>query len=258
MIFLIELKVAMPETSTKSGAIYFKSTLEDLEFFFFIIDSVLIGDFIPYHAKKTLELVDGVITESDIAKRPEDLLEKEPGARIQKLREHSQQFIEMIFSRQIDNFQTYVVNLVREILNIKPNILHNNHPQISIAQLLEVNTIDELINEVIENKVSSLANKGFANIKEWCRTSGIPLVVDRKMEGKLKEFIAIRNMIVHNRCIVDDKFLRVVPDSKFQKGSIRKLKVDDLYEAINIFSNIVKETDKNSIEKFNLVKNNIK
>ncbi|MDY0409726.1 hypothetical protein [Paracerasibacillus soli] len=78
------------------------------------------------------------------------------------------------------------------------------------------------------------------------------MTVDRDLKSKLKEFIAIRNIIVHNRCIVDEKYLRVAPQSKYKKGSIRKLDVDDLYEAINIFSEIVKHTDKKSIEKFNL------
>ncbi|MFC0300358.1 hypothetical protein ACFFIS_05930 [Virgibacillus soli] len=249
---MIELKVTKPDIGTKSGAMYFSSTLSDLDFFFFIIDTVLIGDYIPYHAKKTLELADDLVTESEVAKSPEELMQTKPGNRVKKLRKHSQEFIEMIYSRQVDNFQTYIVNLVREILKVQPNILHNNHPHISIAQLLEVESKDELINEVIENKVSSLANKGFGHIEEWCKASGIPLTVDRDLKSKLKEFIAIRNIIVHNRCIVDEKYLRVAPQSKYKKGSIRKLDVDDLYEAINIFSEIVKHTDKKSIEKFNL------
>lgn len=255
---MIELKIAKPELSTKSGVMYFDSTIRDVDFFFFIIDTVLIGDYIPYHAKKTLELADGLIVESEMAKSPEELMQTKPGNRLKKLRQHSQEFIEMIYSRQVDNFQTYIVNLVREILKVKPNILHNNHPSISIAQLLEVESKDALISEVIESKVSSLANKGFENIEEWCIASGIPLTVDRDLKGKLKEFIATRNIIVHNRCIVDEKYLRVVPYSKYEKGSLRKLDVDDLYDAINIFSEIVTHTDKKSIEKFNLEKAELK
>jgi len=255
---LIELKITKPDISTKSGELYFDSTLSDLEFLFFIIDTVLIGDYIPYHAKKTLELADGLATESEVIKSPEELLQEKPGNRIKKLRQHSQEFVEMIYSRQVDNFQTYIVNLVREILKVQPNILHNNHPQISIAQLLKVDSKDELISEVIENKVSSLANKGFKNIEEWCKLSGIPLAVDKGLKSKLKEFIAIRNIIVHNRCIVDEKYLRVVPHSKFKKGSLRKLTVDELYDAINIFSEIVKQTDIKSIDKFNLEESMLK
>lgn len=249
---MTELKITKPDISTKSGALYFDSTLSDLEFLFFIIDTVLIGDYIPYHAKKTLELADGLAAENEVIKSPEELMQKKPGNCIKKLRQHSQEFIEMIYSRQVDNFQTYIVNLVREILKVQPNILHNNHPQISIAQLLEVGSKDELISEIIENKVSSLANKGFKNIEEWCRASGIPLTVNKDFKNKLKEFIAIRNIIVHNGCIVDEKYLRVAPQSKYEKGSLRKLAVDELNDAINIFSEIVKQTDKKSIDKFNL------
>ena len=175
---MTELQVNKPESGTKSGAMYFDSTKKDLEFFFFIINTVMVVDYIPYHAEKTLELVDGLVTEQEIAKSPEELMQTNPGNHIKKLRRHSQEFIEMIYSRQVDNFQTYIVNLVREILKVQPNILHNNHPHISIAQLLEVESKDELIIEVIENKVSSLANKGFKNIDKWCKKYGIPLTVD--------------------------------------------------------------------------------
>lgn len=72
----------------------------------------------------------------------------------------------MILSRQIDNFQTYIVNLVKKILEVKPNILHNNQPSISIAQLLEVESKEALLKDVIESKVPSLSNKGFRNIEE--------------------------------------------------------------------------------------------
>lgn len=249
---MTELQVNKPESGTKSGAMYFDSTIKDLEFFFFIINTVMVVDYIPYHAEKTLELVDGLVTEQEIAKSPEELMQTNPGNHIKKLRRHSQEFIEMIYSRQVDNFQTYIVNLVREILKVQPNILHNNHPHISIAQLLEVESKDELIIEVIENKVSSLANKGFTSIDKWCKKSGIPLTVDQEINIKLKEFIAIRNIIVRNRCVVDEKYLRVIPHSKYKKGSLRKLKVNDLYDAVNIFSEVVKQTDKNSIEKFSL------
>lgn len=244
----IDINIIKPELSTKSGAMYFNSMMRDLDFFFFIIKVVSSRDYITYHAKKTLEMAD----ENEIVKSPHELTQVEPGEGIKKLRRHSQEFIEMTFSRLVDNFQTYIVNLVREILKVKPNILHNNHPSISIAQLLEVESKDALISEVIESKVSTLANKGFGNIEEWCLACGIPLTVDREIKGRLKEFIAIRNIIVHNRCKVDERYLRVVPNSKYEKGSLRELDVDDLYDALNVFSKIVRQTDKKSIEKFKL------
>lgn len=71
----------MPKLSTMYAKKYFISTLQDLDFFFFIINTILIGDFITYHAKK-LELEEGKITESEVAESPEELMKVNPGNRL--------------------------------------------------------------------------------------------------------------------------------------------------------------------------------
>lgn len=253
----VKLEIQLPKSGTKSSIIYYDSMISDLEFFFFIIDTVLIVDYIPYHAKKTLELIDGMITEEEIEKNPVELMNNTPGKNMKHLRKHSQEFIEMIFSRLIDNFKIYIVSLVREILQVKPEILHNNQPTISIAQLLKGESLDTLILEVIESKISTLANKGFGSIEEWCIANGIPLTVKEDYRKLVVEFIAIRNIIIHNRCIVDEKYMRATPDCDFKLGSLRKLTVDDLYKAINIFNEIVIQTDTHAVSKYHLETNAI-
>lgn len=173
----------------------------------------------------TLELMDAKITEEEVIKKPDELMKKKPGKNTLKLREHSQEFIEMIYSRIVDN---------------------------SIEQILKVDSIEALLKETIESKVSELSNKGFGNIEEWCLSRGIPLVVDKEDKTKIVECIAIRNIIVHNRCYVDEKYTKAVPDSKFMIGSLRELEVNDLYSMINILTRLVTETDHKSIAKFSL------
>lgn len=140
---------------------------------------------------------------------------------------------------------------------MKPEILHNKQPTILIEQILKANSIDALLKETIESKVSELSNKGFGNIEEWCILKGIPLAVDKEDKMKIVESIAIRNIIVHNRCIVDEKYIKAVPDSKFLVGSLRELEVNDLYNMINTLTKLVTETDNKSIEKFSLTRTKI-
>ncbi|WP_133297957.1 hypothetical protein [Paenibacillus paeoniae] len=140
---------------------------------------------------------------------------------------------------------------------MKPEILHNKQPTILIEQILKADSIDALLKETIESKVSELSNKGFGNIEEWCISKGIPLAVDKEDKMKIVESIAIRNIIVHNRCIVDEKYIKAVPDSKFLVGSLRELEVNDLYNMINTLTKLVTETDNKSIEKFSLTRTKI-
>lgn len=200
----------------------------------------------------TLQQIEDETLDKAIFKNPTELMEKKPGLRVQKLRRHSQEFIEMIFSRLIDNFQIYLVDIIREILQVKPEILINNQPTISISQVLKANSIDVLIQEVIESKVGALANKGFGHIEEWCISNGIPVTVINDLKLDIVEFIAIRNIIVHNRCIVDEKYRKAVPNTEFKVGELRRLNVDVLYHAINTLGDIVSKTDFNSVNKYNL------
>ena len=57
---------------------------------------------------------------------PLDLAKRDPGPGIRELRKHRQQFVEMFISRSVDNFQCYVVQLVREVLRIRPEILKSS------------------------------------------------------------------------------------------------------------------------------------
>lgn len=248
------LSFTKPETGTSSSLDYFNSISKDLDFFFFIIDTIMISDYIPYHAKMTLDVLDGKATDEEFIKSPTELMQKEPGQKIKKLRKHSQEFIEMIFSRIVDNFQVYLVSLIREILVVKPEILHNKQPTVSIEQILKVDSIDSLLQEIIESKVSELSNRGFGNIEEWCLSRGIPIVVNKMDKMKIVEYIAIRNIIVHNRCIVDEKYVKAAEKSKFNVGDLREIEVDELFNMINIFTTLVKETDNSSIEKFGLAR----
>ncbi|MBB3073519.1 hypothetical protein FHS14_006578 [Paenibacillus baekrokdamisoli] len=250
-----DLNFSVPDTGTHSSYKYYASIKKDLDLFFFILNTIMISDYIPYHARMTLEVIDGKANEEDFIKSPEELLKKNPGKNVKKLRKHSQELLEMILSRVVDNFQVYIVSLIREVLVVKPEILHNKQPSISIEQVLKSDSIEALLQEVIESKISSLANKGFGNIEEWCLQNGIPLVVDNDRKEKIVEFIALRNIIVHNRCIVDDKFLKAVPRSKYQQGAIRELEVDDLYDVVNTLGTIVTNTDESTIQKYCLNRN---
>lgn len=246
-----DLNQEIPFEGTKSALRYFISITRDLNFFMFIINTVSIADKRPYHEKMKLEKFDGETSDRNIIKN------ENPGLRIKKFRKHSQDFIEMIFSRLINNFQIYIVDLIREILQVKPEILINNQPTISISQVLKADTIGVLIQEAIESKVATLANKGFGYIEEWCVSNGIPITVANDLKPDIIEFIAIRNIIVHNRCLVDEKYLKAVPSTKYKLGELRKLNLDVLFHAINTLGDIVSQTDQNSINKYSLEKTEI-
>lgn len=63
-------------------------------------------------------------------------------------------------------------------------------------------------------------------IERFLREAGSPL--DAETMRWIRECHATRNVIVHNRGIVDDRYVRSTEDSGFQIGEYRKLSVSDL------------------------------
>lgn len=166
--------------------------------------------------------------------------------------------LQAFFARSVDNFEVYLVDIVREVLRQKPEILRSRQQSITLEYALAFSSIDELIQDVIEGKVNSLSYKGYSELEQWCAEKGIPLVVRPENRPAIIELIATRNIIVHNRGRVDEKYLRTAPTSAYRLGDLRRLEVDDLFNAIAILNMAVSATDQAIAQKFNLERHAIK
>ena len=84
----------------------------------FVIDLALRGDFVAHIARQAL---DG--KKDYKAQTPAELAKTNPGAATTALRQSSQELLEMFVSRAVDNFEVYLVAMVRLVLNKEPRIL---------------------------------------------------------------------------------------------------------------------------------------
>jgi hypothetical protein len=246
-----ELKVPrLPQKMTEPAEGYFLASLQIFGLFNFVVNTVISGDYMTYIAKKALA---GEEIEKEID--PAILASKEPGPRTFQLRKYRQELLQAIFSRIVDNFEVYLVDILREVLKQKPEILRSRQQNITLEYLLQFQKIEDLIQDIIERKVNSLSYKGFLDIKQWYEEKGIPLIVDKEHSQGVVEIIAMRNIIVHNRGRVDEKYLRAIPTSSIKIGELRELSVDYLFSTLSILNTIVSETDHEIAQKFDLVTN---
>lgn len=73
--------------------------------------------------------------------------------------------------------------------------------------------------------------------------------------GRLKDVVEIaatRNVVVHNRSRIDERYLRAVPTSGAKAGELRELTVDYLFEAKELLFTIVAQTDEAVACKYGL------
>ena len=242
-----ETALAPPPRGSEAANAFFKASGSDLQLLQFITETVLAGDWVTYVAGQAL---DG---KEDFKERdPARLAKEQPGSRTSFLRGKRQTLLQMFVSRSVDNLQTYLVDLIRIVLRARPDLLKTSKQSLTLEEILKHDTIDDLVHEVIERKVSSLSYEGFAALQEWCCTRGIPIQVPDQDLDALVELIATRNVIAHARGVVDERYARTVTSPRFKIGTLRKLQVDDFFAAITLLHRIVSETDNAATEKFGL------
>lgn len=227
---------------------YVWSGRRDRRLFFFVVDAALRGDYMAHIARTALE---GGTYETG----PEahaSLASKKPGPRTKALRRSQQELLEMLLSRSVDNFQLYVVEIIRDVLRARPEILSGRKQEITLGQILQFGSIDDLVLDIVESRVSSLSYKGFADLKDWCAGRGIPLVVPEESYPAVAELIALRNIVVHNRGRVDPRYQAVVGPTSPALGEPRPIDVDEFFEALDLLDRVVELTDVAVSAKFGL------
>jgi hypothetical protein len=240
-------RVKRPRIVTEPASQYFAASERDMWLFHFVVETVFMGDYVEYLAKRALDGGTG-----DECSTPTELARTTPGTLTLALVKQSQLLYEMFLARSVDNFGKYLVDLIRQVLQKQPSILKSRQQSLTLEDILQHSSIDDLVHSIIEAKVNALSYEGFDSMLEWCTSRAIPLQVPNEKKNIVIELIATRNLIVHNRCIVDEKYVRTVGGTMRKVGDLRDLELHDFTQALELLDSIVIATDKASARKFRL------
>lgn len=158
---------------------------------------------------------------------------------------------EMFFVRVVDSFLIYVADILREILAARPEILSGTE-KIKTERLLKATSLQELIDEVIDEHVASLSYKGFRDLREWFGKQGVQLCAVPADEPVLIEAIAIRNLFVHSRGRVDARFKKTVPTRKEKIGATLRVRLKYINLVMKTIASTVAFVDAIATKKFGL------
>jgi len=254
--------IVWPERATEEAAAYFKATRRILDLFHLIIDSVISNDFVAYTAKKALDQVDSENGEKIFERGPDDkvvskitpadLAQSNPGPRTKALRQSAQELLELFLARSVDSFETYIVSIIRAVLRKQPRILSDSKHDLDIKTILDHSSIDSLVYDLAERKVSGLSYSGFEDLQSWCNTHGIALTVPAGKRDEVIELIATRNVIAHNRGVIDQKYLGIVKAPRFKADERRTLHSYELFTAIGLLCQIIEAAHGAVASKFGL------
>lgn len=241
------LTISVPSRElTESAGAFHQELSETMKLFTFIINIVLNQDYVSHVALTALE-------NEEISKEltPGKLAEKNPGKATIMLRKHSQTLLQMFLCRMVDNLTVYLSDVTREVLRSCPEILKSGE-QFRLDCILSYESLEDFTRSIIERKVTELSYLGFNQLTEWFKNRlGLDFSEDNNFQI-IVETLETRNVIVHNRAIIGEKYIRNVANPRFQIGEIRKLDVDDLFIVTKEIVSFVNTSDETIATKFGL------
>jgi hypothetical protein len=197
--------------------------------------------------------------EETVASEPE-----ERGA-VDELRRNRQLVLEMTQSRAVDNFLVFVSELLALSYRARPEMLLSRlrdapgqqareQESVPLQLVLEHETIDELLEALVERRVTALAYRGVGDLQTYLDGQlGLKLFDSAESLARAVELVEQRNLIAHNRGVINNLFLARVPDaSTYELGAKLVLKVNEVFDGVEFLAKSAVAIDGRAAEKWNL------
>ncbi len=159
---------------------------------------------------------------------------------------------DLVLVRAIESCQTYIAEVLR--------LIYEKHPasagdleKVGFDFVLSFDSIEELVSAGIEQKVHVLSNKSMADLDTYVqKVHGFSLFATDDQRQHASWLIAIRNLMVHNRSIVNRRLLDRQPASGYKIGDCLKLNLSENLAHLRFLIDWICDVDVRLIERFSL------
>lgn len=156
----------------------------------------------------------------------------------------------IMYSSIVDNFETYLSDVLFEIYLAKPQTLKSEQ-LVKVEDVLNCSDIQEFITFWAKQKVGKLQKgsiKGFISDNKQIKDLN---AMDIPTQNEIEKILQIRHLYAHRNGIVDDKFIKYFPVG-YVYGAEHQLSTDEILNKIEYLSDIVDKIDKAAINKYHL------
>ncbi|MFB6457093.1 hypothetical protein ACE38W_17615 [Chitinophaga sp. Hz27] len=160
-------------------------------------------------------------------------------------------FNRVMFSSCVDNFETYLSDLLHEIYIARPETLKSGESTVKVSEILECEDIEEFVKRFASKRVSRLQKgsiKGF--IKDNQEISLLNAFQPDEI-AEIERTLQIRHLYAHRNGIVDESFLLHFK-GKYQLKTEHQLSIKEVLDKIEYLVKLVSEVDKKAVEKYSL------
>lgn len=170
----------------------------------------------------------------------------------ENLRRNETLICEMALCRFVDNYLIYVSDLLALIFSARPETLKSSET-VTLEFVLTHRTTPQLIDAIVRKKVDQLSYQGMRELLDFFSNRlKFPLFKEQDDLTKAIILIEVRNIIVHNRGLVNDTFLRRVKNSPLTNGHQVKLMWQEVLNYANFLSGSVSSLEREAQKKFEI------
>jgi len=190
-------------------------------------------------------------TEKEGAKRLSTTAEKGIGAD-RMLNVYANLIAEMLWCRGVDNFLTYVAQLLGLIFRTRPETLKSSKTE-TLETILEFRSLEELVNHLADKRVYDLTFCGMRDLRAaLLKELNFDLfpVGDRLDRAIL--IIEDRNLIAHNRKVMNEVYVRRTGAEWAKIGAQQVHGLVCAQRCMRFLAHAVVDIDNRAVEKFRL------
>ncbi len=161
--------------------------------------------------------------------------------------------LEFQLSRTTDHFLTYLSDLLGAIFILRPETMKSSET-VRVEEVLQHKTMDEVVRALAARKVGKLSYQGMKALADELQTKmGFPLFGCEHDLARAVRIVESRNLIVHNRGVVNDTFLSRT-GLKYPPGDRLPLQPKPVSDDMDLVAAFVFDIDRRAASKWGLAR----
>jgi len=174
------------------------------------------------------------------------------GAMARTLRGQRHVFLHMVLSRAVDSYLAYLAELCVLLAVNNPRALGPGEG-VSLQALVEHESIDEVIDALVRDRVFQLATGGMDELERWvAERFGLALFVEDAARDRVVRLIEIRNLVGRHRGLATRRY--ALAEGRARPGQPVELTVDQLFADSSLLARSVADIDVRAADQFDLAR----
>ena len=184
-----------------------------------------------------------------VVQRRREATERHPV--VKSFMSHENTLAQVTFARGVDNFILYFRDLLGVIFREQPEVLRSVEHTETHEFILKHRDMDELIDSIIEKRMDVIDNQGMKAFRDSFSRMGLRLF-EPDVERRVVELTERRNVVVHNRGIINARYVKLTGDNADRVGLPLELELFPMLKDLDFLARHVAEFDIRAAAKFGL------